>query len=124
MYRAFVLRRFDNLSRGGGGWRRLSPSTVAAKKSTAILVDTRLMRLGLATGIGLVRGVEGARFALTIGFIGKQKRTRKLTVADLASIHHLGLGRVPERRILASPDRDTRARMVAAVTKAVRQMLR
>lgn len=114
-YRAFVLKRFDKFSRGGGNWPPNSPQTQKRKGSTAILVDTRAMRLGLAAdGIGMtdLKTLSG-RVRMTFSFTSPEAhpKSKKLTISDLASIHHAGQGRVPARPILARPTPDVRLRM-------------
>lgn len=121
-YRAFALRRFDRFSRGGGDWPKLKEATRRRKRSSAILVDHRELRLGLQSGIGRLTGTGTS---LRLGFTRKTRHRRaKMSIAALATIHDLGLGVVPRRRILAQPDRPTRTRMAADVKKAALEVLR
>lgn len=119
MYTAFVLSEFDRKSRGGGGWRPLKQETINAKGSSAILVDKRALRQGLATSITVTTRTS-PRFALIAAFKGKKKHRRsKLTISDLATIHHYGLGRVPSRKILVRPNKATVARMTTVIMRGV-----
>lgn len=117
-YITYVLRRFDKNSRGGGDWPKLSPATIAAKGSSAILVNTRLLRLGLQTGIGVVDVVTGRTWRLTFKFTStKTHPPSGLSISDLASMHHLGFGKVPARKILVKPDSTTMERITRIMTK-------
>lgn len=121
-YTKFVLRRFDKFSSGGGDWPPLSEATIAAKKSSAILVDTRLMRLGLgANGIGLVAKTSVSKgVSLQMGFTNTSTHAKaNMSIADLAAIHHLGLGRAPRRTILALPPKDSSSKMLKSLIDAV-----
>jgi hypothetical protein len=121
IYRAFVLARFDKFSVGGGDWKKLSPGTIAGKKSSAILVDTRLMRLGLGSGIGIVKRYGKSVLHVTMGFTNRSKHPgTDLTIADLASIHHLGRG-VPKRSILVGPDKATAQKMGQVIVDVLKK---
>lgn len=111
LYTGFILRRFDKFSRGSGDWRKLQPATVERKGSSAILVNTRLMRLGLAIAI-TVEVIAGLLLQMRPKS-GKKHPPSGLSIADIASIHHLGLGRVPARKIFVRPDRQTALRITA-----------
>lgn len=121
IYKRTMLKRFDKFSKGGGDWPDIKKETKLRKKSTRILVDTRVMRLGLGADIAMT-SQSGMR--TTIGIRQRTKHTRaKMTVADLASIHHFGLGRVPRRKILVRPDPITSRLMSDRVMRGIsRQM--
>lgn len=124
VHRAFLLRRFTTFSRGGGNWRPLKPDTVAAKGSSGILIDRGFLKMGLGAGIGLIRTDIGQMIRLTIGFNNKRKHPRsQLSIADLATIHHLGLGVVPARRILVPPDAQAKEELKNTMTRVVKRIL-
>ena len=124
IYTQFVLKRFDRLSKSGGGsdWPDISEVTKLAKKSSAILVDTRIMRLGIAQGITSHKtvGARGAsmRFAVTTTAAHPKA---KMPIKDLAAIHQLGLGRVKQRKIVVAPDTATKKRMATSVIRHLKK---
>lgn len=126
-YQSFILERFDKFSRGQGNWRKLSDATIRRKGSTGILVDTRAMRLGLAAknGIGLVsKTATDGRVGMIMGFTNKSSHPRSdLSIAQLATVHHLGLGRVPRRRILVGPGADAKRQMRKGLISACAKVL-
>ena len=124
IYVTFVLREFDKNSRNGGKWKKLNPKTSERKKSSAILVDKRVLRTGLATSI-FIKIQVNPRVAVVAKFGGtKRHRAAKMTIADLATIHHMGLGNVPARKILVTPDRATLGRMSKKLVNAARKQLK
>lgn len=125
-YRAFVLKRFDRFSRGGGDWRDIKEETKARKRSSAILVDRRYLRLGLQSGIGRISEIQRTgSVTLNMGFTRSSKhKTSGLTIAALATIHDRGLGVVPRRRILVPPDAQTRQRMAESLKRGALETLR
>lgn len=124
VYTAYILKEFDKNSRGSGKWKKLKPATALRKKSTAILVDTRALRTGLNTSIK-VKITVYPRLTVVAEFTGRKRHPKaKMTIADLASIHHLGLGRVPQRKILVSPDRVTTQRMSNLIIKAAAKVMK
>lgn len=92
-FREGERRQFDTSGGyGAGGWRSLSPATVAKKGHARILVDTGTLRDSL-TGetpysIEIVRPLE-----LTVG-----------TKVDYARYHQTGTNRMPARPIIALPE--------------------
>lgn len=114
IYRNFVVRRFDLFSRGGGDWKPNAPMTIMLKRSSAILVDTRVMRLGLATA---VRTAEIGRDFITFQFRNNAIHpTAKVPIAELLTRHDKGLG-TPKRPILVQPDDDTKQRCLTMATR-------
>ena len=114
-YRAFVLKRFDKFSRGGGDWKPLSLWTILWKLSTKILVDTRAMRMALPTA---VRSVAFTRNSVIFGFVSDTIHpVSNLPIAEMLSIHHEGRGVVPARPILVVPDQETKAKILKQATK-------
>jgi hypothetical protein len=114
VYRGFIIRRFDNFSRGGGDWKKNSPATILAKGSSAILVNTRVMRLGLATA---VREIEITRNSVTFQFQNASIHPdARVTIAELLTKHDKGLG-TPKRVILVQPDDPTKLRLLDMTTR-------
>jgi len=115
LYRAFLVRRFDKFSLGGGNWRRLAASTERRKGHGKILVDSKFMRDHLAATI---RVLARRRNSITVGFLSETIHPRaQLTVAELATIHNEGRGSVPKRQILVKPD-DTLLKDMRAAARA------
>lgn len=114
LYRSFALRRFDKFSRGGGDWPKNSAGTRKGKRSSAILVDTRIMRLGLGFGI---RSIKTTKNSVTFAFVNPSAHPGAgISIAELASIHDKGQG-VPKRKILVRPDQETVSRMLDMVKR-------
>ena len=114
LYRAFVLRRFDRFSRGGGNWKPNSDAVKRAKRSSAILVDSRVMRLGLNVG---VRATRITKNSVTFSFTNRARHpSASLTIAQLATVHDQGNG-VPKRQILVKPDAETTKRLLDMAKK-------
>lgn len=124
IYRAFILRRYKSFSKGGGNWPPLAEATVKAKGSSAILIDTGVMvgalKIKYDDAPGALQRLFSNRKGIRVGFSrDPHPSAGGLTVADLASIHHLGQGRVPKRTILIQPDDKTIGQMVKAIEKAI-----
>lgn len=108
-YRSFITRRFDRFSAGGGDWKKNSPLTIALKGSSAILVDSRVMRLGLATAI---RVINYTRNSMTFSFVNEAEHpAAKMSISALLTKHDKGIG-TPKRPILVEPDAETRAKLI------------
>lgn len=128
LYGAFIVARFDRFSRGTGNWRKLKPATIRRKRSSAILVDRRILRLGLAAKGG-VRALGRDGLTLRFGFGNKSRHPArrgrsKLTIADIATIHHAGLGRVPARKILVAPGPAVRRQMIETMITACKETMK
>lgn len=120
VYREDISERFERYSSGGGDWPPKRNGQVP------ILVQTGTLRDYVVTdGVGAVRRNQtGNGVSLTIGFKGRRRHpTARMSVADLASIHHLGLGRVPARRILAQPSSKAREQIKNILQKHVVNLL-
>lgn len=120
VYRSFILRRFRNYSRGGGDWPALSSATIRAKGSSVILIDTGLMIAAINpvfSGVpGQLEELHSDRLGITVGFKqDSHSQSSNITIADIAAIHHLGLGRVPPRQIIVEPDTTTMKQMARAM---------
>jgi hypothetical protein len=119
-YKKFALARYNRNSRGGGDWPPLSPKTKKRikKRSRAILKDSNTLVSTLdpiptldkypKPGIVTINHYRG----ITIGFGGGGAHPlSRLSIGRLATVHHLGLGRVPVRTILVDPTQEIKNRM-------------
>jgi len=120
-YKKFAKARFNANSAGGGAWPPLKPNTRkrVRKRSRAILKDSDVLSHTLDPIPTLARypmagiATYTRRNGVTITFGGTGKHPySKLSVARLAKVHHLGLGRVPTREILISPSDEIKRFMV------------
>lgn len=101
-----MQERFVRLSRGGGEWAPLKRKRKRGRKvRAAILRDTSTLFKVFSPALGqlgqlqkdLINGVR-------VGFGGPAKHPKaKMTVAELAEIHHFGKGNVPVRKLLVDP---------------------
>ena len=125
-YSAFVRRRFNTFSRGGGNWKPLKDSTKKGRKrgkgagSAAILKDTSTMFGGLTIG---ARGNLNKRIAggVEFGFGGNDRHPEgKMTITRLAEIHQKGSSRanIPARPIIVQPDAQTNRGMMMDMERA------
>lgn len=122
-YSAFIVNRFNTFSRGGGNWRPLAEGTIRSKRSSAILVDRGQLKTGLRTIVGINRIETMSSTRVVMTFVKGKRHRSGLDLAKLATIHHMGLGAVPKRPILATPDAATKTRMSAAIATAVRKII-
>lgn len=132
-YRAFAKRRFVKASRGDGTWKDLSPVTKKRRRKArrghkgprvfAILRDTGTLFAALEPRLenpGSLKKLlqKGVR----VGYGGSAKHpSGGLTIARLAEIHNRGLGRVPQRKIIVTPDRKTMDTMVRDFYRGIRK---
>lgn len=122
IYRGFILRRFRKFSRGEGNWPQLSPSTIAAKGSSKILIDKGFLVASLNPAFMTGGPVEMTknRLGVEIRFSSSSHQSSGLTIADLARVHQLGLGTVPKRKILVKPDDKTMAQIGKLIEKRLK----
>lgn len=105
IYRDFMIRRFVLFSYGAGTWKPITKSRAKKKGNTRILVDTRFLLQKLRSVLEVVRETTRSMF---IAFRSTLRHpTANMTVAELAEIHHGGLGSNPKRLILVEPDEQT-----------------
>jgi hypothetical protein len=124
-YRSFAQERFVKFSRGKGTWPPLAPSTIARRrKGRGRRRDAQGRAIGKRARVVAILRDTGTLFAaldvhftrnpgqlqkdlphgVQVGFGGPGKHPKApMSVADLASIHHFGLGRVPARPIIVDP---------------------
>lgn len=122
-YEVFVRRRFNTLSRSGGGkWDPLDPDTIRKRRgggNASILKDTG--QLFNALSIGQPGNLEkpvpgGVRFGLS-----KSKHHSGLSFEELTEIHSQGKGVVPARPIIVEPDRATLAGMLKDLQRVLQR---
>lgn len=122
-YRSFVQLRFDKYSKGGGSWPPLKPATIARRRKPArgtkkgaarvvsILRDTGLLFNALSPRLASAPGAlqEDLSDGILVGYGGAHRHSTggKATIADIASFHQKGGGRLPARPIIVSPDERT-----------------
>lgn len=148
IYRAAMKKRFLRLSRGNGGgeWPPLAESTIRqrrhgkrgrykrgrgamrrAKRSgggqVSILWDTGTLVSTLDPvfhGRGQIQKV--IRGGLKVGIGGPEVHpSGRLTIGKIAQYHQQGLGRLPQRKILVPPDRQTTDRFAKLLDLAIRR---
>jgi len=149
VYRSFAQERFEQLSYGGGEWPPISTATmlgrrqgeavnlVGARKARSTKTGryTKRPRTLWDTGTlfhaldPVFRNKPGAiqkdiPFGVRVGFGGGKKHPKgKMTVARLAFIHHHGKGRMPQRKLIVTPNARTRALMKRIMTKQLAKMI-
>ncbi len=136
IYRAFVQERFDQFSRGGGGWPRLAESTKRQRRKPSrprsrsarrfsILRDTNLMFMALSPTFRSLPGQfqQANRLSVEVGYGGAgYHREARMTVARLASIHDSGEGPfLPRREIIVQPPQRTVQLMADKANEGLRK---
>jgi hypothetical protein len=107
-YRAFAQDRFDRASKGDGTWPPLSARTIAGRRkgSSTILRDTGTLFAALAPTWSAPQGsinelIDGG---VRVGFGGGSSHPSGFaTIAEIASYHQVGGGRLPKREIIVQP---------------------
>jgi hypothetical protein len=135
-YRAFIQRRFDRYSKGGGDWPSLATSTIAGrrkgkgKRRVTILRDTGTLFAALNPAFdgrpGSLQTING--LSVTVGYGGPQVHTGgRATIAAIAAYHDQGGGNLPQRQIIVPPDSKTLDAMAKdaerALTKLAKEMI-
>lgn len=141
-YLGFIKKRFVKLSRGGGGWKPLAPSTIRSRrKPRGKTARSKTRRTGGKAAIlrvtstilgALTVGGRGNLFkdiakGVRVGFGGGAKHpSGKKTIREIAEIHNVGGkgGNPPQRAILVEPDRATIRGMEQDGKRAVQRLLR
>ncbi len=125
-YRAFLRRRFVKYSRGGGDWASLKRKRKRGTlKRAAILRNTGILFGALQVIFQNKPGAIQRRipFGVRVGYGGPQRHGKgKATVADIASFHQRGAGRLPERKIIVDPDIRTISRMQRDMGRGVKRL--
>jgi hypothetical protein len=144
-YLAFLQRKFRENSAGGGGWRPLSPKTLAkehpkfregivSRSSPRFVRRIGILRISGAIYRSLFKGESGNLFhrvgnKLQVGVGGPGRHPNAdVTVAGLVMIHNNGSTaggkNIPRRPIILEPDAATVAAMKQDVAPAAQEMLR
>ena len=146
IYCSFLQERFSEMSRGG--WPPLAESTKrqrrgaqrgkskgkrgkehAATGTFAILRDTNTLFAALAPQFhgqpGALR--EDIPFGVRVGYGGPSRYQGPggksvASIADIASFHQAGGGRLPKREIIVDPPSDTINQMAACMENAIRKL--
>lgn len=127
-YRAAMQERFDDFSRGGGDWPKLSEKTLQArrnkdKSSVSILRDLGILYAVLTPAFLGLPGQLEERISsgIRIGFGGPSKHPEggSATIADIAYFHHTGAGILPVRTLLVEPEGALLEAMVSDMEKAI-----
>lgn len=132
-YKKFAQAQFNLNSSGGGAWPplKLPIRKRVKKRSRQILRDSDTLKATLDPIPTLdhnpAPGILTTRFgnSLRIQFGGAAKHPySRLTVARLATVHHLGLGNVPKREILIEPTEEIQKRCVQDVKDVANKIKR
>jgi hypothetical protein len=124
-YRAFIQDRYDKASKGDGTWPALSLSTIAARKrgGSTILRDTGVLFAALApiwqAPAGSINQLikDGVR----VGFGGQANHPGgSVTIAEIASFHQVGGGRLPKREIIVPPSSEVLAACARDLERALK----
>jgi hypothetical protein len=144
---AFIRRRFNIFSRGGGDWPALALSTVQGRRKGRKKADTKRSSLARSKGklvsagrsVSILRNTgllfahiapdfmpvthfasSGTRFTATVSFqAAKQYPGSKTTTTDVLIFHQRGGPKLPQRKILVPPDSKTKQQMANSLKKAV-----
>lgn len=134
-YMTFIQRRFRNNSRGGGDWPPLAASTKrqrrgprrghTGKRTFSILIDTGTLFAAVdpvfQSKPGQLR--DDIPFGVRVGFGGPGGHPGgRATIADIASFHQLGAGRLPRREIIVPPTETVMRQMSGDMGRAVARM--
>jgi hypothetical protein len=131
-YRAAMQERFDDFSRGGGDWPKLSEQTLKArrnkdKESVSILRDLGILYAVLTPAFLSLPGQLEERVSngIRVGFGGASKHSEDgtATIADIAYFHHTGAGQLPVRTILIEPEGALLDSMTADMEKALIEVI-
>lgn len=125
-YGRWTVDRFEALSSGGegvnpkdgtthGAWdplseRTIGPGLVRVRRFLLILVRSGLLREMVRNGFVNVSGMTsvGAKHSVTASFEGAQYPDSDVNTLDVLGYHNKGTDRMPQRKVLWSPDQPTR----------------
>lgn len=140
IYRDFIAERFKKESKGSH-WRALKKSTLAARKrrgnySRTKLVDTGELQNNLYSLVDITLAKQDKkRTGLAVGFGGRgkthskwikkngkyKKENSKITIKQIAQWHQSGTKRMPQRKILVRPDKQTTELIRQAILQIIQQ---
>lgn len=100
---------------------------VSAGGSFSILRDTGLLYAALTPEFRGLPGQlqEAIKGGVTVGFggPGRHKGSTKATLAEIASYHQEGGGRLPKREIIVAPSEEIQQKMVDDLERGIRRLL-
>lgn len=131
-YSSFTRERFLNYARGGGDWKPLAASTIAGRRKgrgkkkgappkVSILIDTGLLIGSLDPRFAAKPGpvTSDIPFGVRVTAGGTNQHSKGITFAKLVAIHHHGIGRVPQRKIIVFPSASVIAGMKSDMVRAI-----
>ncbi len=128
-YRGFVQERFVKFSRGGGDWKPLTKSTLRRRRKgkgrgvdAAILRDTNTLFAALDTEFTRAPGQlqENIPQGIRVGYGGPSRYPGgTATIADIASFHQEGKGRLPVRKMIVDPSQQVLNAMAKDAERAL-----
>ena len=125
-YRGFIQSRFIRYSRGGGDWPALKQKRKrGALAKVAILRDTGTLLTALDPTFSRKPGAleKNESFGIRVGYGGPGAHPKApFTVATLAEIHHLGLGRMPKRTLIVPPSQSVLKGMAGDMQRAMTRL--
>jgi hypothetical protein len=129
-YRKYLFAHFN--TNGRGSWPPLAPSTkrVVSRGRARLLRDSGTLREAVrpTAGESSAPGSLTTRLphGIRIGYGGGARHpiATHLTIQRLALIHHQGMGRVPVRKIMVVPDKETLDKMERDAVRAFNKMKR
>ncbi len=138
IYRSFAMERFDKFSKGGGNWKKLAESTIAARRGNiaSILRDTGTLMGALAPTWTRKPGAieQHIPFGVIVGYggpgtyrkkpgrdaAGKFTKSAEMpSIADIAHAHQTGARNLPKREIIVRPKRSAIRQMEQVMKKAM-----
>lgn len=119
------------MSRGGGEWPPLKKSTIARRRkgkgggrTAAILINTGLLYATLAPSPSGAWIEEDTPTGVRFGYGGPTKHgDGKVTIADIASFHQEGAGKLPVRKVIAEPDKATLELMTRRINEWLQKQI-
>ena len=127
VYRGFIRARWRKFSRGGGNWKKLAASTIARKKHELILLDTNLAYKSVDPEFLQTFQIKpGTRtiFQASVAFASNAVYPTGISVDEVMSYHQEGTERMPQRKVLVSPDYITRQTMAKRGEKVLTEFLK
>jgi hypothetical protein len=135
-YMTFIQRRYRANSRGAGEWPDLAESTKRRRRGPrrgrggarkfSILIDTGTLFAATDPIFQRKPGQlqDDIPFGVRVGFGGPAGHPGgRATIADIASFHQTGAGRLPRREILVPPTETVMRQMGSDMSRAVSRMI-
>jgi hypothetical protein len=125
-YRAFIRARWRKFSRGGGNWRPLAEATVIRKGNTLILIETSLAYKSVDpefTQVFAIKPASRTIYQADVTFGSNATYQSGKTVNQIMGYHQEGRGNLPQRKVIVSPDTQTKQNMAARGAEVLRDFL-